>query len=54
MSWMTNLPGAALARLFAAGGCGGCQANINLKDNFEEGVGGHGGYGAFYCFALDT
>jgi hypothetical protein len=31
---------------------GGCQANINLADNFESGVGGHGGYGAWYCFAV--
>jgi hypothetical protein len=31
---------------------GGCQANINLEDNFESGVGGHGGYGAWYCFAI--
>jgi hypothetical protein len=31
---------------------GGCQANINLSDSFEIGVGGHGGYGAWYCFAL--
>jgi hypothetical protein len=31
---------------------GGCQANINLRDSFENGVGGHGGYGAFYCFGL--
>lgn len=31
---------------------GGCEANINLADNFEAGVGGHGGYGAWYCFAL--
>jgi len=31
---------------------GGCQANINLSDSFEDGVGGHGGYGAWYCFAL--
>jgi hypothetical protein len=31
---------------------GGCQANINLGDNFENGVGGHGGYGGFYCFGL--
>ena len=30
---------------------GGCQANINLEDDFEDGVGGHGGYGAWYCFA---
>jgi hypothetical protein len=31
--------------------CRGCAANINLTDTFEEGVGGDGGYGAFYCFA---
>ena len=31
---------------------GGCEANINLADGFEEGVGGHGGYGGFYCFAI--
>jgi hypothetical protein len=31
---------------------GGCEANINLADRFENGVGGHGGYGAFYCFGL--
>jgi hypothetical protein len=30
----------------------GCGANINLTDSFETGIGGHGGYGAFYCFAL--
>ncbi|MGC4114735.1 MAG: hypothetical protein QM765_09025 [Myxococcales bacterium] len=30
---------------------GGCEANINLADNFQSGVGGHGGYGAWYCFA---
>ncbi|MBN1772193.1 MAG: hypothetical protein JXB32_13075 [Deltaproteobacteria bacterium] len=31
---------------------GGCQANINLTDRFETGVGGHGGYGGWYCFGL--
>jgi hypothetical protein len=30
----------------------GCQANINLSDSFEEGIGGHGGYGAWYCVAI--
>jgi hypothetical protein len=30
---------------------GGCQANVNLSNTFENGVGGHGGYGAWYCFA---
>jgi hypothetical protein len=30
----------------------GCGANINLTDSMEQGVGGDGGYGAFYCFAL--
>jgi hypothetical protein len=31
---------------------GGCQANQNLGNDFQVGVGGHGGYGAFYCFGL--
>jgi hypothetical protein len=30
----------------------GCGANINLTDTMEQGVGGDGGYGGFYCFAL--
>jgi hypothetical protein len=30
----------------------GCGRNINLADNFEQGVGGDGGYGGFYCFAV--
>jgi hypothetical protein len=33
--------------------CNGCAANINLNETFEEGVGGDGGYGAWYCFAID-
>jgi hypothetical protein len=34
--------------------CVGCGANINLtEDNSQTGVGGHGGYGAWYCFAYD-
>ncbi|MBN2342029.1 MAG: hypothetical protein JXX29_08010 [Deltaproteobacteria bacterium] len=35
------------------GECNGCAANINITDSFEEGVGGDGGYGAWYCFAVD-
>ncbi|MGC4114736.1 MAG: hypothetical protein QM765_09030 [Myxococcales bacterium] len=31
---------------------GGCQANVLLTDGFENGIGGHGGYGAWYCFAV--
>ena len=32
--------------------CNGCGRNINLSDdNGQEGVGGAGGYGAWYCFA---
>jgi hypothetical protein len=30
----------------------GCSANINLANTMECGVGGHGGYGAWYCFAV--
>ncbi len=33
--------------------CNGCGANINLSDSMEAGVGGDGGYGAWYCFAID-
>jgi hypothetical protein len=29
-----------------------CGANINVDDGFEDGVGGSGGYGGIYCFAL--
>lgn len=32
--------------------CNGCGAYINLSDSMEEGVGGDGGYGAWYCFAV--
>jgi hypothetical protein len=31
--------------------CNGCRANINVSDSMEDGVGGDGGYGAWYCFA---
>jgi len=34
------------------GSCNGCGANINLSNTMEAGVGGDGGYGAWYCFAL--
>lgn len=33
--------------------CNGCGANINLNNTMETGVGGDGGYGAWYCFAID-
>jgi hypothetical protein len=33
--------------------CTGCGTNINLSKSFEDGVGGSGGYGAWYCFAYD-
>jgi hypothetical protein len=31
--------------------CSGCDRNVNMGDGFEDGVGGDGGYGAWYCFA---
>jgi hypothetical protein len=31
----------------------GCGVNINLTDSMEDGLGGDGGYGAWYCFAYD-
>jgi hypothetical protein len=31
--------------------CKGCGANINIENTMEEGIGGDGGYGAWYCFA---
>ncbi|MBN2360207.1 MAG: hypothetical protein JXR83_12215 [Deltaproteobacteria bacterium] len=34
------------------GTCNGCGRNINLLDTMEPGVGGDGGYGSWYCFAL--
>ncbi len=30
----------------------GCNRNINVTDTMESGVGGEGGYGAWYCFAV--
>lgn len=30
----------------------GCGKNVNLSDSMESGVGGDGGYGGFYCFAV--
>jgi len=33
--------------------CNGCAANINITDTMEDGVGGDGGYGAWYCFAYE-
>jgi hypothetical protein len=36
-----------------SGDCNGCGANINVGEGFEDGVGGDGGYGAWYCFAID-
>jgi hypothetical protein len=33
--------------------CNGCGANINVSNTMEDGVGGDGGYGAWYCFAID-
>jgi hypothetical protein len=33
--------------------CNGCGANINISNTMEAGVGGDGGYGAWYCFAID-
>jgi hypothetical protein len=35
------------------GTCNGCKANINIGNTMEEGIGGDGGYGAWYCFAID-
>lgn len=35
------------------GSCNGCGANINISNTMEAGVGGDGGYGAWYCFAID-
>jgi hypothetical protein len=35
------------------GDCNGCGANINIGNTMEPGVGGDGGYGAWYCFAVD-
>jgi hypothetical protein len=37
----------------SGGSCNGCGANININDTMEPGVGGDGGYGAWYCFAID-
>jgi hypothetical protein len=37
----------------SSGDCNGCRANINLGNTMEDGVGGDGGYGAWYCFAID-
>lgn len=34
------------------GSCNGCGKNINITDSMEAGVGGDGGYGAWYCFAV--
>ena len=33
--------------------CSGCGVNINTEDTMESGIGGDGGYGAWYCFAYD-
>jgi hypothetical protein len=33
--------------------CNGCGRNINMAETFEDGVGGDGGYGTWYCFAVD-
>ncbi|MGC4114737.1 MAG: hypothetical protein QM765_09035 [Myxococcales bacterium] len=37
----------------SSGNCNGCGKNINIADTMEAGVGGDGGYGAWYCFAID-
>lgn len=54
-SWPRRLNGtnADEAHWIYAHTVNGCGANINITNTMESGVGGDGGYGAWYCFAID-